>query len=110
MVVEDQFSTDQANGTHSLLMTYRVFNTVAENWSIQGIATRRGTPWQPGTAWSIGNDRVMVQSHPDRKSMTRIRYYSITPDHFLWRADGSTDDGKTWVRDALLIEATRIKP
>jgi len=109
-VVEDQFSTNQGDGTHSLLMTYRVYNTVSGNWGIMGIPGRRGTPWQPGVAWALGNDRVMVQTNPETKRVSRIRYYSITRDHFLWRSDISTDEGKTWVRDALLIEATRVKP
>jgi hypothetical protein len=110
LIVEDQFSTELADGTHSVLMTYRVYDTVNHNWSIQGISARRGTPWQPGTAWSAGADRLLVQSHPATGTRSRIRYYAITPDHFQWRADGSKDDGKTWVADVILIEATRIKP
>jgi hypothetical protein len=110
MIVEDQFSTDQPNGTHSLLMTYRVYDTVNRNWTIQGIQTRVGSPWQPGAAWASGADRLLVQSHPAIGRMTRIRYYNITPNHFQWRSDGSADGGKTWLADVLLIEATRIQP
>ena len=110
LIVEDQFSTEQPDGSHSLLMTYRVYNTKNHNWSIQGIAARRGTPWQPGTAWSEGNDRLLVQANPETGVLLRIRYYAITKDHFLWRADGSKDEGKTWTADVILIEATRVNP
>ena len=109
MVVEDQFSTQQPDGSHGILMTYRVYNPTARNWTIQGIATKRGGPWQPGTAWRVGADRVMVQSNPATNILTRIRYYDITPSRFLWRADGSLDGGKTWMADVMLIEAVRSK-
>jgi hypothetical protein len=39
--------------------------------------------------------------------ITRIRYYDITAEHFLWRADASSDGGKTWTRDFWKIEARR---
>lgn len=109
-VVEDQFSTDRADGGHGVLMTYRVYDTTTQNWTIQGILASRGGPWHPGTAWSVGPDRVMVQWNSARRVLQRIRYYSITKDHFLWRSDGSLDSGRTWVRDVQLIEATRVKP
>lgn len=32
------------------------------------------------------------------------------PDRFSWRADRSTDDGRTWQTDFLRIEARRIGP
>jgi hypothetical protein len=110
LIVEDQFSTDQPDGSHGVLVTYRVYDTINHNWSIQGIPAKRGTPWQPGTAWSVGRDRLLVQSNPSIGQLLRIRYYAITPDHFQWRADASTDGGKTWVADVLLIEATRVTP
>jgi len=45
----------------------------------------------------------------EKALITRIRYYAVTPDHFLWRADGSSDGGKTWIRDFWKIEANRAK-
>jgi hypothetical protein len=49
-----------------------------------------------------------VQENPGLGALTRIKYYAITPTHFLWRADGSRDGGKTWMKDVILIEATRV--
>jgi hypothetical protein len=43
-------------------------------------------------------------------SLWRIRYYDIRPDGFSWTADVSTDDGATWQREYLRIQARRIEP
>jgi hypothetical protein len=40
----------------------------------------------------------------------RIRYYKIRPNSFSWAGDQSSDNGKTWVKDQLRIEAKRIGP
>ena len=37
-----------------------------------------------------------------------MRYFAIGPDRFLWRADLSTDGGRTWLLDAWAMEATRF--
>jgi len=109
LIVEDEFSRDAGNGTRTMTVTYRVMNAQRKLWEIQGVGARRGV-WQPGIAWSQGTDRFLVQENPDQKMLVRIRYYDITPTHFLWRADGSLDRGKTWVKDVMLIEAKRISP
>jgi hypothetical protein len=107
--VADEFTASSADGVRpqGTLLTYRAFNPGRRRWEIQGVGTRRGT-WQPGESWSAGSDRFLVQDDPERGYRTRIRYYAITRDRFLWRADGSRDGGKTWVRDLMLIEATRL--
>ena len=89
------------------IMTYRAYNGQKRTWGIQGVAVRRGV-WQPGDSWSDGKDRFVVQENPETKTLLRIRYYSIQSDRFLWRADGSRDGGKTWMRDVILLEATRV--
>jgi hypothetical protein len=101
----DEFVRMTPNGANPPIMTYRVFNPTKSDWEVQGVALQRGV-WQPGVSWSDGKDRFLVQENPERKTLVRIRYYSIEPNHFLWRADGSSDGGKTWMRDVMLIEAT----
>ncbi|MES2304256.1 MAG: hypothetical protein V4558_02070 [Gemmatimonadota bacterium] len=108
LVLEDEFARPIPTGGRGITMTYRVFNPRDSVWSIQGIFAARGI-WQPGISWSDGHDRFLVQDNPDRHTRVRIRYYQITPNHFLWRADGSPDGGKTWMRDVMLIEATRAR-
>jgi hypothetical protein len=111
LVIEDEFSLVNADGSRTLTLTYRVYNKARKTWEIAGVAAKEGSPWAPGVSWSDGKDRFVVQTYgtgPDAL-ITRIRYYAVTRDHFLWRADGSTDGGKTWISDFWKIEANRAK-
>jgi hypothetical protein len=111
LVIEDEFSLVNPDGSRTLTLTYRVYNKARKTWEIAGVAAKQGSPWAPGVSWSDGKDRFVVQTYgtgPDAL-ITRIRYYAVAPDHFLWRADGSTDGGKTWMRDFWKIEANRAK-
>lgn len=76
-------------------------------WEIQGVRPR-SVQWHPGIAWSEGDQRFVVQTFGPMRA--RIRYYQVTPDHFLWRADGSEDGGRTWVADIWKLEAHRVSP
>jgi len=112
LVIEDEFSLINPNdGSRSLTLTYRVYNKARKTWEIAGVSAKNGSPWAPGVSWSDGRDRFVVQTYGtgEKALITRIRYYAVTPDHFLWRADGSSDGGKTWIRDFWKIEATRTK-
>jgi hypothetical protein len=102
----DEFANNSPNSAAAPTMTYRAFNPAKSVWEVQCVKVGKGV-WQPGVSWSDGKDRFLVQSNPGLGTLLRIRYYSIQPDHFLWRADGSRDGGKTWMRDVMLIEATR---
>jgi hypothetical protein len=107
LIVEDSFASELPNGTTGLTVTYRVFDSQTRQWHIQGTSSRRGV-WQPGIGWSKADERFLVQENPNLGVLTRIRYYAITPTHFLWRADGSKDGGKTWMKDVIIIEANRV--
>jgi len=102
----DQFLLVNRAGVRYATATYRAFNPARRLWEIEGVAVQRGV-WQPGVSWSDGTDRFLVQENPETNTTLRIRYYAITKDRFQWRADGSRDGGKTWIRDIILIEATR---
>jgi hypothetical protein len=112
LVIEDEFSLiNPTDGSRSLTLTYRVYNKARKTWEIAGTSAKNGSPWAPGVSWSDGHDRFVVQTYGtgDKALITRIRYYAVTPGHFLWRADGSQDGGKTWVRDYWKIEANRSR-
>ena len=111
LVIEDEFMVMNPDGSSGLTLTYRVYNKARKTWEIAGTSAKQGSPWAPGTSWSDGRDRFVVQTYGTGPNalITRIRYYAITKDHFLWRADGSTDGGKTWTRDFWKIEADRAK-
>ena len=69
-------------------------------------ARSAGGQLTPGKSWSGGGNLYLVQHIFD--GMVRIRYFAIEADRFLWRADHSSDNGKTWVRDYWTMEANRI--
>jgi hypothetical protein len=113
LVIEDEFSLiNPTDGSRSLTLTYRVYNQARKTWEIAGVSAKQGSPWAPGVSWSDARgDRYVVQTYGTGADalITRIRYYQVTPNHFLWRADGSTDGGKTWIRDFWKIEADRAR-
>lgn len=113
LVIEDEFSLiNPSDGSRSLTLTYRVYNQARKTWEIAGVSAKQGSPWAPGVSWSDARgDRYVVQTYGTGEGalITRIRYYQVTPNHFLWRADGSTDGGKTWIRDFWKIEADRAR-
>jgi hypothetical protein len=45
-----------------------------------------------------------------KPTLLRIRYHDIQPNHFLWNADRSTDNGKTWQTDYMQLDVHRIGP
>lgn len=105
-LIEDRWRPDDPSVPMSnSLYTYRLFDTERRVWQIVGMSSAGGTI-QPGTTWSDGANRYVIQRDGD--ALSRIRYLSIEPDHFLWRADRSTDGGRTWTLDASLMEAWRI--
>lgn len=107
-VAEDEFSLISAsNGQRSLTLTYRVFNPNKKSWQMTGISLTNPGFWGNGETWSDAQNRYAIQHFG--QGMVRIRYYAITANHFLWRADGSNDGGKTWLRDYWRLEATRVK-
>lgn len=113
LVIEDEFSLlNPTNGFRSLTLTYRVYNKQRKTWEIAGTSAKNGSPWAPGVSWADAKgDRYVVQTYGSGEGalITRIRYYQVTKDHFLWRADGSQDGGKTWIRDFWKIEADRAR-
>ncbi len=107
LLVEDEWAVDPPPGApRRVTLTYRAWNPRRQLWEIVGVVPGEGS-FEPGIAWTSGNDRLLVQHYGD--FITRIRYYAITADHFLRRADGSDDGGKTWQRDLWKLEANRMK-
>ncbi|MEW5917009.1 MAG: hypothetical protein AB1762_11410 [Gemmatimonadota bacterium] len=92
--------------------TIRSYNAVLDQWEL--ISTDRGRGLHDfGTARRVGPEMHIEQTFgvmSEEPSRWRIRYYNIQPERFSWRADRSTDSGKTWVTDYLRIEARRVGP
>lgn len=105
-LIEDRWRADDPSvPTGNSLYTYRVFDPERKVWQIVGMSSNGGAI-EPGLTWSSGTSRLVIQR--DRGSLSRIRYFAIDADHFLWRSDLSLDGGKTWLLDAGMMEAKRI--
>lgn len=106
VLIEDHWRPDDPSSTWEAgTWTYRAYNPERKLWEMEGINTSRGA-WQPGTMWSDGADRVLIEWYGPM--LVRFRYFAIEPDHFLWRADATFDRGQTWIRDYWTMEAHRI--
>lgn len=90
--------------------TLRNYNARLQRWEL--IGADAGTGLQDfGTARRVGSEMHIEQRFgvgSDQPSLWRIRYFNIEQDKFSWAADRSNDDGKTWVRDYMRIEARRV--
>ncbi len=105
-LVEDQWRPDDPSASASTgTYTYRAFSSQRHLWTIQGINTYVAD-WEPGLAWGDATNRYLVQHYG--AAIERIRYFAITLTQFLWRADRSTDGGRTWMLDHWTMQATRI--
>jgi hypothetical protein len=104
LVVEDVWTLGE---TQDPTLSWRVFNPARKLWEMQGLKAQRGS-WDPGVAWGAGDERYVLQTFAGI-TQARIKYYRIKPDRFSWRADASTDGGKTWIRDVWILEARRVK-
>ena len=86
--------------------TYRTFDPARKLWEMVGTQSG-GAEFATGLTWSDESNRYAVQRYGPTRIM-RIRYFAIEPNHFLWRADQSTDGGRTWLRDKWTMDARRI--
>jgi hypothetical protein len=90
--------------------TIRAFNAALDRWELVGMDAGNGLQ-DAGTARKVGSEMHIEQRFgvmSQNPSLWRIRYYDIKPDRFSWAADRSPDDGKTWEKNYLQIEARRI--
>jgi hypothetical protein len=106
LLVEDHWRADNpAAPMGASTYTYRAFDPKRKVWQMLG-TNSAGGEFALGLTWSAGAERFGVQRYGS--AIMRIRYLPIEPNHFLWRADRSADGGRTWLRDAWTMEATRI--
>lgn len=114
-VLYDEFRLLGGNGeTVFLGTTYRVFDDVRQKWDMRyvGLLTpgsdgipHKTAQWADLTAWREGSTIRVDQTAGEY--LLRITYSDIAKDHFRWKADLSTDGGKTWKADQIRIEAKR---
>ena len=106
VLIEDHWRPDDPSSTWDAgTWTYRAYNPDRKIWEMRGVNTNVGA-WQPGLMWRAGDDRLLVEWYG--AMLVRFRYFAITPDRFLWRADATFDGGKSWVRDYWTMDVHRI--
>ena len=106
MLIEDRWRADDPSSPMGVsTYTYREFDPRQRVWHMLG-TNARGGEFALGLTWSDGENRYAIQHYGN--TIMRIRYFAIEPNHFLWRADATTDGGRTWLRDTWTMEAWRI--
>jgi hypothetical protein len=111
-VLDEYRVVGDSNETWYVTTTLRNYNGVEERWELIGADAGVGLQ-DFGTARKIGDEMHIEQRFgvaSGQPALWRIRYHDIRADRFSWTADRSTDDGRTWTRDYLTIEARRIGP
>ncbi|MEX2284877.1 MAG: hypothetical protein WEE89_20485 [Gemmatimonadota bacterium] len=105
-MIEDHWRADDPEATYDDgTWSYRTYNPARKIWEMVGVSTYVGA-WQPGLMWRAGDSRMVTEWYgPD---IVRFRYFAIQPNRFLWRADLSSDRGKTWLRDYWTMEVSRV--
>jgi hypothetical protein len=96
--------------TFYVTTTVRAYNAVLDRWELIGMDAGNGLQ-DAGTARKVGAEMHIEQRFgvmSPNPSLWRIRYYNIQPDSFSWTGDRSPDNGKTWEKNYLQIEARRI--
>ena len=92
--------------------TLRNYNAVLDQWEL--ISVENGVGLHDfGTGHKEGGEMHIEQRFDvmnPKPTLWHIRYYNIRPDRFSWSADRSLDDGKTWDKDFMVLEARRIGP
>ena len=98
--------------TFYVTTSLRAYNAVLDRWELVGMDDGNGLQ-DIGTARRVGTEMHLEQRFgvmSPEPSTWKIRYFDIRPERFSWRADRSTDGGKTWVAGFMQIEARRIGP
>ena len=111
-ILDEYRVVDDAGETIYVSSTLRAYNIVSGLWELVS-ADEGGGLQDFGTARKVGDEMHIEQRFGvayGQPELWRIRYHDIRPDAFSWTADRSLNDGATWQRNYLQIEARRIGP
>ena len=110
LVIEDEMRIVDASGNPiSLNRAQRVYAATARLWSISGHDVTRGRTSEASGKWQDGE--MHVDGHYTDAGgdiLTHTRFYGITADAFHMQQDRSTDNGQTWEKGSLTIDAKRV--
>lgn len=111
-ILDEYRIVDDKGGTIYVTTTIRAYNAVLDRWELIGMDEGNGLN-DVGTAQRVGSEMHIEQKFGTMSAtptVRKIRYYNIRSDGFSWTSDLSRDNGKTWIKDELQIEARRIGP
>jgi len=111
-ILDEYRLVDEKGATFYVTATIRNYDAVHDRWELIGMDDRNGLQ-DFGTAQKVGQEMHIEQKFGvsgGTPTVMRIRYYNIQANSFSWAGDQSADNGKTWAKDFLRIEAKRIGP
>ena len=109
--IEDELRVVDASGNPlSLTRALRVYAKDAARWQVGSIDAYHGRTSEGSGALRDGELRF--EGHgtdaQGKTTLTRTRYFDITPDSFRMLQDRSIDNGQTWDEGVLAIDARRM--
>lgn len=110
LAIEDELRIIDASGNPiSLTHALRIYSKAEGRWKLSGVDAYRARISESTGAMENGEMRTSGRGvDPEGKpSLTRTRYFDVTPNGFRMRQDRSNDNGQTWDEGALEIIATR---
>lgn len=109
--IEDELRVSDRSGNPSTLVhAMRSFDPGKGRWTQSMLDVYRGRFTSAEGSWSNG-EMTMTSAGTDaegKPSLTRSRFFEITPTTFKYQSDRSTDGGRTWDSAVLRIEAKRV--
>ena len=108
--IEDEMRIVDASGNPiSLNQAQRVYVAEEGIWKISGHDVTRGRSSEAKGKWQDGEMHMDGHStDAGGKILTRTRFFGITADAFHMQQDRSTDNGQTWEKGSLIIDAKRV--
>lgn len=108
--IEDELRiVDAAGNPRTLTHFMRVFDASARRWNVSALDVYSGKFTTSTMQWR-GSDMQSISQGTDadgKPYTTRATIGSITPTTFRYQQDRSTDGGRTWTENYLVIEAKR---
>ena len=111
-VFADDFIMVDENGKYTFLgSTYRIFNTKENKWDMRFVDALN-TNWINIEGKFIDGEMMQNSERIDsggNKTLIKVVFSNISDEGFTWKNHRSKDNGKTWLKDAIVIDAKKIK-
>jgi hypothetical protein len=113
LAVEDELRIIDASGNPiSLTHALRIYSKADGRWKLSGLDAYRARFSESAGGLEAGEMRISGRGldAEGKPSLTRTRYYDVSPNGFRVRQDRSSDNGQTWDEGVLEMVATRTAP